>query len=85
MRLTRDVNNNPLYRPGNEGEDQLEDETGRMGRFKRRFENSEDVVDFASFGADAEAPKAPSKPAKCMLSIYLHFTANGPLTSIIAS
>lgn len=74
MRLTRDVNNNPLYRPGNEGEDQLEDETGRMGRFKRRFENVDDVVDFASFGGEAEAaPAPPSKPAKCSSFSSSHF------------
>lgn len=67
IRLTRDVNNNPLYRPGSEGEDQLEDETGRMGRFKRRFEGTEgEVVDFASF--DESTPEAGNsdKGVKCM-------------------
>lgn len=64
IRLTRDVNNNPLYRPGSEGDDQLEDEAGRLGRFRRRFENADDAVDFSSFETAAQpagAPKANSK------------------------
>ncbi|KAF8320549.1 uncharacterized protein EI90DRAFT_3080552 [Cantharellus anzutake] len=36
IRLTRDVNNNPLWSPGQEGREELEDETGRMGRFRRQ-------------------------------------------------
>lgn len=67
IRLTRDVNNNPLYRPGSEGEDQLEDETGRMGRFKRRFEGTEgEVVDFASFDEGTPEAAKSDKGAKCM-------------------
>jgi ribosomal protein L31 len=57
VRLTRDVNNNPLWRPGSEGEDQLEDETGRLGRFRRRFESADDVVDFSTF--DESIPAQP--------------------------
>lgn len=59
IRLTRDVNNNPLYRPGSEGDDLLEDEAGRLGRFKRRFENADDAVDFSTF--ESEAPNPDSK------------------------
>ena len=60
VRLTRDVNNNPLWRPGSEGEDQLEDETGRLGRFKRRFEDADDVVDFSTFD-ETPAPRKSEK------------------------
>ena len=61
VRLTRDVNNNPLWRPGSEGADQLDDETGRLGRFRRRFENVDDAVDFSTFGeslSPSESEKA---------------------------
>jgi len=63
VRLTRDVNNNPLWRPGSEGADQLEDETGRLGRFRRRFESADDAVDFSTFGESPSNP-APSKSEK---------------------
>jgi len=52
IRLTRDVNNNPLWSPGQEGLEGLEDETGRMGRFRRRFgsedQNAFDTVEGGS-------------------------------------
>src|SRR5258708_38414270 len=47
IRLTRDVNNNPLWSPGQEGLEGLDDETGRMGRFRRRF-GSEDQNAFGA-------------------------------------
>ncbi|ORY31285.1 hypothetical protein BCR39DRAFT_97062 [Naematelia encephala] len=37
LQLTRDVTNNPLWAPGTERRG-IEDEEGRVGRFRRRFE-----------------------------------------------
>lgn len=52
MRLTRDPTNHPLWNPGLErragGED--EDESGRLGRFRRRFGGAEDAVAAESSG-----------------------------------
>ncbi|KAF8595186.1 hypothetical protein BDV93DRAFT_501441 [Ceratobasidium sp. AG-I] len=42
VRLTRDITNNPVWQPGQEaraGEE--EDLSGRLGRYKRRFEESQ--------------------------------------------
>ena len=47
IRLTRDVNNNPLWSPGQERSDELEDETGRMGRFRRRFGTGDGDMNFS--------------------------------------
>ncbi|KAF8313841.1 hypothetical protein DL93DRAFT_2080736, partial [Clavulina sp. PMI_390] len=69
FRLTRDVNNNPLYRPGNEGDDQLEDEAGRLGRFRRRFEGvsgAGEGMDYSAFdttGLSGAGAMESNKPA----------------------
>ena len=39
VRLTRDITNNPLWNPtmGRAAQSDTEDDTGRLGRFRRRF------------------------------------------------
>ena len=53
VRLTRDVTNNPLWAPGTEKRGLNDDEDGRVGRFKRRFEGM-DFMGGAQKGAEEE-------------------------------
>ncbi|KAF9513854.1 hypothetical protein BS47DRAFT_1329154 [Hydnum rufescens UP504] len=55
IRLTRDLNNNPLWSPGQERSDELEDETGRMGRFRKRFGMGDGNMDFSSHSGNKVA------------------------------
>ncbi|UZJ51312.1 hypothetical protein CBS101457_000632 [Exobasidium rhododendri] len=67
VRLTRDITNHPLWNPSMDrtGGASEDDESGRLGRFRRRFGGAEEVIAEPSAGEGGEVTttEATSAPA----------------------